>query len=83
MSELENDASVQKLIEYAKEKKSITYDEVNDFLPDSITNTDKIEEVMNLLEKTRLNWKMKVPFRGQSRIWKSLWILMMTMKPCL
>ncbi len=54
MSELENDPSVQKLIEYAKEKSSITYDEVNDFLPDSITNTDKIEEVMNLLEKNKI-----------------------------
>ncbi len=54
MSDLENDSSVQKLLEYAKEKKSITYDEVNDFLPDSITNTDKIEEVMNLLEKNKI-----------------------------
>lgn len=53
MSDLENDSSVQKLLEYAKEKKSVTYDEVNDFLPDSITNTDKIEEVMNLLEKMK------------------------------
>ncbi len=54
MSDLENDSSVKKLLEYAKEKKSITYDEVNDFLPDSITNTDKIEEVMNLLEKNKI-----------------------------
>ncbi len=54
MSDLENDSSVQKLLEYAKEKKSVTYDEVNDFLPDSITNTDKIEEVMNLLEKNEI-----------------------------
>ncbi len=64
MSELENDASVQKLIEYAKEKKSITYDEVNDFLPDSITNTDKIEEVMNLLEKNKIKLEDESPIPG-------------------
>ncbi|RKX91126.1 MAG: RNA polymerase sigma factor RpoD [Spirochaetes bacterium] len=64
MSDLENEASVQKLIEYAKEKKSITYDEVNDFLPDSITNTDKIEEVMNLLEKNKIKLEDESPVPG-------------------
>ena len=64
MSDLENEASVQKLIEYAKEKKSITYDEVNDFLPDSITNTDKIEEVMNLLEKNKIKLEDESPIPG-------------------
>ncbi len=54
MSDIQNDPSVIKLIEYAKAKKSVTYDEVNDFLPESITNSDKIEEVITLLEKNKI-----------------------------
>ena len=54
MSDIQNDPSVIKLIEYAKAKKSITYDEVNDFLPDSISNSDKIEEIISLLEKNKI-----------------------------
>ena len=54
MSDIQNDPSVIKLIEYAKTKKSITYDEVNDFLPESIVNSDKIEEVINILEKNKI-----------------------------
>ncbi len=54
MMDLETDAAVVKLLEYAKTKKSISYDEVNDFLPDSIVNTDKIEEVITLLEKSHI-----------------------------
>jgi len=57
MSDLENDPSVQKLLAYGKENKSVTYDEVNDFLTDALTNTDKIEEVMNLLEKNNIALK--------------------------
>ena len=51
MTEIQANPAVQKLIEYAKAKKSITYDEVNDFLPESIVNSEKIEEVIALLEK--------------------------------
>ncbi|MCK5672155.1 MAG: RNA polymerase sigma factor RpoD [Spirochaetales bacterium] len=54
MSDIQNDPSVIKLIEYAKAKKSITYDEVNDFLPESISNSDKIEEVISILEKNKI-----------------------------
>ena len=54
MSDIQNDPSVIKLIEYAKAKKSITYDEVNDFLPETISNSDKIEEVISLLEKNKI-----------------------------
>lgn len=57
MSDLENDPSIQKLLAYGKENKSVTYDEVNDFLTDALTNTDKIEEVMNLLEKNNIALK--------------------------
>ncbi len=51
MSELLNDPAVIKIIEYGKSKKKITYDELNDYLPDYIVNTDKIEDVIALIEK--------------------------------
>ncbi|MDR3130079.1 MAG: RNA polymerase sigma factor RpoD [Treponema sp.] len=44
------DPAVLKLLEYAKEKKSLSYDELSDFLPEHIANTDKIEYVLVLLE---------------------------------
>ncbi len=49
--ELQHDPAIKKLLEYAKGKKSISYDEVNDFLPDAIVHSDRIEEVIALLEK--------------------------------
>jgi len=53
-SELINEPAVQKLLKYAMEKKSISYDEVTDFLPDYIINSDKIEEVINILEENNI-----------------------------
>jgi RNA polymerase primary sigma factor len=44
------DPAVLKLLEYAREKKSLSYDELSDFLPESIANSDKIEQVLVLLE---------------------------------
>jgi RNA polymerase primary sigma factor len=52
--DLQNDPAIKKLLEYAKGKKSISYDEVNDFLPDSIVHSDRIEEVIALLEKNSI-----------------------------
>ena len=52
--EIQNDPAIKKLLEYAKGKKSISYDEVNDFLPNSIVNSDRIEEVIALLEKNSI-----------------------------
>jgi RNA polymerase primary sigma factor len=54
MTDLQNDPAIVKLIAFAKKKKSITYDEVNDFLPDEIANSDRIEEVMAILEKNSI-----------------------------
>ena len=51
MTELQNDPAVKKIIEYGKNKKHITYDELNDLLPGELTSSDKIEEVIELLEK--------------------------------
>ncbi|MDR0302387.1 MAG: RNA polymerase sigma factor RpoD [Treponema sp.] len=44
------DSAVGKLLEYAKEKKILSYEELSDFLPEHITNSDKIEQVLALLE---------------------------------
>ncbi len=54
MSDLQSDPAILKLLEFAKKKKTITYDEVNDFLPDEITNSDRIEEVIAILEKNHV-----------------------------
>lgn len=51
MSDLQNDPAIVKLIAYAKNKNGISYDEVNDFLPDSVVNSEKIEEVISILAK--------------------------------
>lgn len=45
-----SDSAVLKLLEYAKEKKILSYEELSDFLPEHITNSDKIEQVLALLE---------------------------------
>ena len=54
MSDIQSNPAVTKLIEYAKGKKSISYDEVNDFLPDYMVNSDKIEDVISVLEKNKI-----------------------------
>ncbi|MCL1929235.1 MAG: RNA polymerase sigma factor RpoD [Treponema sp.] len=48
--DVSNDPAVLKLLEYAKEKKILSYDELQDFLPEHIANSDKIEQVLILLE---------------------------------
>jgi len=55
MSEMQTEPAVEKLLEYAKSKKNITYDEINDMLPDNIVNSDKIEEVIAILEKNKIS----------------------------
>jgi RNA polymerase primary sigma factor len=45
-----SDPSIIKLLEYAKVKKTLSYEELSDFLPEHITNSDKIEQVLSLLE---------------------------------
>lgn len=50
MTDLQLDPAVAKLIEYGKEKKTLSYDELSDFLPEHIVNSDKMDEVLALLE---------------------------------
>ncbi len=49
MSDLRSDPAIQKLIEFAREKKSISVDDIHEHLPADIVNSDRIEEVMTLL----------------------------------
>ncbi|MDR2702642.1 MAG: RNA polymerase sigma factor RpoD [Spirochaetaceae bacterium] len=45
-----SDPAVLKLLEYARNKKILSYDELQDFLPEHIAGTDRIEQVLALLE---------------------------------
>ena len=51
MTELQNDPAVKKIIEYGKSRKHITYDELNDLLPSEMSSSDKIDEIIEILEK--------------------------------
>jgi len=53
-SEAELNPAVAKLIDYAKTKKSIFFEELADYLPEDIANTDKIEQVLTLLAKNNV-----------------------------
>jgi RNA polymerase primary sigma factor len=48
--ELLSDPEIEKLFKYAQQKRKLTYEEVNDWLPDEIVNSDKIEDILALLE---------------------------------
>lgn len=54
MTDIKTHPAIIKLLEYAAHKKRISYDEVNDFLPEEIANSDKIEEVITLLEQNNI-----------------------------
>lgn len=48
------DPAVVKLLDYAKEKKVLSWDELNDLLPENIINTEKIDQVLVLLENHQI-----------------------------
>ena len=54
MADSELDPAITKLLEYAKAKKTISFDELSDFLPDSVLNSDKIDGVLALLESNNV-----------------------------
>lgn len=55
-NELENDASIQKLVEYSKGKKnSITYDELSELLPEDMIHGDKIDNILAYLEANHIH----------------------------
>lgn len=54
MSDILKDPSVLKLLEFAKKKKTINYDEISDFLPEYISGSEGINDVLALLEKNKI-----------------------------
>lgn len=54
MSDIEIDPAIVKLLEYAKSKKTISFDELSDFLPEEYLNSDKIDIVLALLESNNV-----------------------------
>ena len=54
MNDLELDPAIAKLLEYAKAKKSISFDELSDFLPEHILNSEKIDGILALLESNNI-----------------------------
>ncbi len=51
MSKLEKKRELQKLIASGKEKGFLTYEEINEALPEDMTDSEELDEVMNLLEE--------------------------------
>ncbi|GHU21056.1 RNA polymerase sigma factor RpoD [Spirochaetia bacterium] len=54
MDDLQMDPAVLKLIEYAKEKKSISYEELQEYLPEHIANSEGIDQVLILLNQNNV-----------------------------
>lgn len=54
MGDPELDPAIAKLLEYAKSKKTISFDELSDFLPEELLNSDKIDGVLALLESNNV-----------------------------
>src|SRR5438128_10563737 len=50
-----NEASVKKLVARAKKRGYVTYDELNDALPQDQMSTDQIEDVMSSLNELGIN----------------------------
>ncbi|MGP1522644.1 RNA polymerase sigma factor RpoD [Treponema sp.] len=48
------DPAVVKLIEHAKAKQIVTWDEVSDFLPQEVIISDRMEEILVLLQKNNI-----------------------------
>lgn len=48
---IEDENSIQKLMEYAQNKTTLTFDEVREFVPEEIFNSDKLDEVLEVLSQ--------------------------------
>ena len=53
-SKLEKKKELQKLIALGKEKGFLTYEEINDALPEDMTESDDLDEVMTLIEDNEI-----------------------------
>ena len=55
MSELQSDPAIQKLLTYVSNRRSISFEELNEILPEYITQTDNIREVLRILSEIDVN----------------------------
>ncbi|HOK39547.1 MAG TPA: RNA polymerase sigma factor RpoD [bacterium] len=53
-NDIANLASVKKLIKFGKEQGYVSHDDIKEMLPESITESDKIEEIFELLLKNNI-----------------------------
>jgi RNA polymerase primary sigma factor len=51
MTDLQNNPAIQKLLEFAKEKTTLRYEELTDLLPEELSTPETIEEVMVILSQ--------------------------------
>ena len=65
---LENIPEVKKLIEVGKVNHEITYDEINDILPDKLLNSEKIDDIFILLNQMGVDFGQILP------LWSQLWL---------
>ena len=52
---LENIPEVKKLVELGKANGEVTYDEINEILPDKLLNSDKIDDIFIMLNQLRVD----------------------------
>ena len=67
-NDLRNDPAVLKLLDYAKGKPRITYEEVHDFLPESLVNTDRIDDVIAILAMHRVKLEDAAEEEGDAEV---------------
>ena len=61
-NEQQLDPAVAKLLDYGKSKKEITWDEINELLTPEVVNSDKMDDILILLEKNNVQIKEEDSF---------------------
>ncbi len=64
MSDLVNDPAMAKLVEFAKKKGSVTFDEVKEMLPEELVNTEKLDGVYEFLAKQGIHIEEEDPLEA-------------------
>ncbi|MEI8092907.1 MAG: RNA polymerase sigma factor RpoD [Spirochaetales bacterium] len=64
MSDLVNDPAMVKLLEFAKKKGSVTFDEVKDLLPEELVNGEKLDSVYEVLAKQGIRIEEEEPLES-------------------
>ena len=54
-NEQQLDPAVAKLLDYAKSRKELTWEEINEILTPEVVNSDKMDEILIILEKNKIS----------------------------